>query len=375
MNRDDYLEDEWPEESPAEPEAPAEEEESDRDLYAIDTAPSEEGGDAKGNESSEETDFLNAEDTAFRPINEHKLYQMEEPPRIEEAATTIGKAEICFQRYCRTKNKRYLDGFLHYYEPIINDTVSSFMQRYAMGGHFEDLKQEAVIGILEAADRYKYTKKTTFHKYVSRSIENRLHDYTRRMRRGCTVESDYAYDRLRKVMAVFNRLGGHGNLATLLAVSEETGISAYEAESMILAALQNMQCADIYRSYGTGDGEPEDSREEITISPYPEPYEALLIEYQAKALCLAWESLDYREQEMLAAHLGFCPECFSVLEQTGSSEKWYDCVPRKRTPYADIAISFGLSCSESAQRICEQVIKKLRDTLRCNNLLEENVPL
>ena len=30
MNRDDYLEDEWPEESPAKPEAPAEEEESDR---------------------------------------------------------------------------------------------------------------------------------------------------------------------------------------------------------------------------------------------------------------------------------------------------------------------------------------------------------
>ena len=42
MNRDDYLEDEWPEESPAEPEAPAEEEESDRGLYTYDTAPSEE---------------------------------------------------------------------------------------------------------------------------------------------------------------------------------------------------------------------------------------------------------------------------------------------------------------------------------------------
>ena len=239
MNRDDYLEDEWPEESPAEPEAPAEEEESDRGLYTYDTAPSKEEEDQNAKASPEEADFLNADDSAFRPINEHKLYQMESPPKVEEAATAIGKAEICFQRYCRTKSKRYLDGFLHYYEPIINDTVSSFMQRYAMGGHFEDLKQEAVIGILEAADRYEYAQKTTFHRYVSRNIENKLHDYTRRMRRGCTVESDYAYDRLRKVMAVFNRLGGHGGLATLLAVSEETGISAYEAEAMIQAALQS----------------------------------------------------------------------------------------------------------------------------------------
>lgn len=361
MNRDDYLEDEWPEESPAEPEAPAEEEETDRGLYTYDMAPSEEEEEQTKKTSPEEADYLNADDSAFRPINEHKLYQMESPPKVEEAATAIGKAEICFQRYCRTKNKRYLDGFLHYYEPIINDTVSSFMQRYAMGGHFEDLKQEAVIGILEAADRYEYAQKTTFHKYVSRSIENKLHDYTRRMRRGCTVESDYAYDRLRKVMAVFNRLGGHGDLATLLAVSEETGISAYEAEAMIQAALQNMHCTDIYCSFGASDGEVEESREEITTSPYPEPYEALLIECQAKALCFAWESLDYREQEMLAAHLGFCPDCFSVLEKTGSSEKWYDCVPRKRTPYADLAIDFGLSSPESAQRICDEAVIKLQN--------------
>ena len=36
MIKDDYLEEEWPEESPAEPEAPAEEEESDRGLYTYD---------------------------------------------------------------------------------------------------------------------------------------------------------------------------------------------------------------------------------------------------------------------------------------------------------------------------------------------------
>ena len=86
----------------------------------------------------------------------------------------------------------------------------------------------------------------------------------------------------------------------------------------------------------------------------------MLKEYQAKAINFAWESLDYREQEMLAAHLGFCPVCFSVMKRIGSSEKWYDCVLRKRTPYADLAIDFGLSSPESAQRICELAITNLR---------------
>ena len=217
-----------------------------------------------------------------------------------------------------------------------------------------------MIGILEAANDYDYTKKTSFHSFAARSIENRLHDYTRRMRRGCTVESDYAYDRVRRVMAVFNRLGGHNDMDTLLAVSKETGVSVTDAEEMIQAALRNMHCADIYRSYGLSDGEAEESREEITVSPYPEPYEAFLEECRARALCAAWESLDYREQEMLAAHLGFCPECFIVLERTGPSKKWYDCVPRKKLPYEDIAISHSLSSSDSAQRICDQAIRKMK---------------
>lgn len=41
-----------------------------------------------------------------------------------------------------------------------------------------------------------------------------------------------------------------------------------------------------------------------------------------------------------------------------SEEK--DCVPKKRTPYADLAIDYGLSSPESAQRICEQALKKLQ---------------
>ena len=66
MNRDDYLEEEWPEESQAEPETPAEEEESDRGLYTYDTAPSEEEEDKNAKESPEEADFQNAEHFTFR---------------------------------------------------------------------------------------------------------------------------------------------------------------------------------------------------------------------------------------------------------------------------------------------------------------------
>ena len=203
MNRDDYLEDEWPEESPAEPESPAEEEESDRGLYTYDTPPAEEGEEQK-KAGPEEADFLNAEDSAAFMFNEHRLYKMKKPPFSGIGEKAAQKAEICIRYYIHTQCEFFFRGFLHYYERTINRIINGFLLRYALGGHFEDLKQEAIMGILEALEHYDSSQKKSFCKYANRYIENRLHDYARRMRRGCTVETDYAYDKLRKVMAIFN---------------------------------------------------------------------------------------------------------------------------------------------------------------------------
>ena len=88
MSREDYLENEWSEElhEEAEPEndAPAD----NRSLYTLDTPPDEE---TEENEKvySEVEDFLNAEDSAFRPIDDHRIYKMEEPPEIVTLAPMV----------------------------------------------------------------------------------------------------------------------------------------------------------------------------------------------------------------------------------------------------------------------------------------------
>ena len=360
MTRDDYLEEEWPEESQAEPEPPAEEEESDRGLYTYDTPTAEEGEEQK-KASPEEADFQNAEHFTFRLLDDHRIYKMEDPPKIESKTKWYEKAETCFQIYFDNHDLYYFHGFLHYIEPTLNRIASGFMLRYAMAGHFADLKQEAVLGLLEAEQHYDPKKGKRFLQYSKDYMKNRMHYYIRKMRRGCTVTSAYADRKLRTVMKTFYDHGGRNDLETICKVAEEMKIPQEEATEIIQRALLNALCAGTDRQFGTADGEWEESSEERTVSPYPEPYEALLQQYRTEALLAAWNALNYREKEMLAAHLGFCPECFGTLERTGESSAWYDCIPRKRTPFADLAIDFGLSSPESAQRICEQAITKLRD--------------
>ena len=364
MNRDDYLEDEWPEESPAEPEAPAEEEETDRGLYTYDTALSEEEEDQNAKASLEEVDYLNAEDTAAFAFNEHRLYKMKSPPFSGLGKKAGQVADICIRYYAHTQCDYYFHGFLHYYERTINHIVNGFLLRYALGGHYEDLKQEAILGILEALEHYDSGQKTTFCKYANRYIENKLHDYARRMRRGCTVETNYAYDKLRKVMAIFNEYGSHNDTETISRVAKAANIDIGETKELIQDALLNMQCTDIFRSYGADDGEPEDSREEIIVSSYSTPYQKLAVEYEMQPLWAAWNNLTLREKDIVSDRLGFCLECYGVLEGDKPGEKWYDCRPRKRTPFEDLAVAYGLSNPESAERIFKRAVKKMRKEFR-----------
>ena len=56
--------------------------------------------------------------------------------------------------YFAEKDEKYLSWFLHYYEPILNTQAMSIVQEYSMRGHFADLKQAAVFGILKALVNY-----------------------------------------------------------------------------------------------------------------------------------------------------------------------------------------------------------------------------
>ena len=53
------------------------------------------------------------------------------------------------------KNDKYISWFLHYYERTLNEKAMAIVQDYAMYGHFLDIKQAYVIGLLKALQRWQ----------------------------------------------------------------------------------------------------------------------------------------------------------------------------------------------------------------------------
>ncbi len=234
----------------------------------------------------------------------YKLYQLDPAP---EKRTP----QECIERYLETGDAGFFAQFLHWHEPEINKKAGKFERQYAVQGHFPDLKQACVQGLLEALDGYE-KEKGPFIPYAERTVERAMHDYVRTMRTGCSVPNDTEYYLLRKAMRLFAEHGERTDGETVAAIAAAIHREPKTTLEMIRSGMQNMRVLELDREAGDEDNEP------MEIGSLSDEPSALLFQaYQMDAMINAFQHLTLREREMLGRHYGFCPKCFSVMDKNG----------------------------------------------------------
>ena len=122
---------------------------------------------------------------------------------------------------------------------------------------------------------------------------------------------------------------------------------------MLRGGLQNMQFTDFYRSYE--DEDSEESTEDVTRDQSSEPGAMFFRDEQAADLYEAFQSLDYRERDMLSKHLGFCPECFATRDKHGK--------PLAKWTYTDLMLQYGLSSPDTVEKAYKKALEKMKNYL------------
>lgn len=265
--------------------------------------------------------------------------------------------------YLAEKDDKYISWFLHYYEPTLNTVCINAVQRYAMQGHFLDIKEACVFGIFKALQEYTDTT-VPFITFKTRIMWEEIHSYIRTMRTGLTVQSDDEYLTLRKAMALFEKYGSKTDAETIEKIAAEIDRSDETTIEILQSGLRNMQFIDFYRRYA--DEDSEESAEEVAPDPSSEPYKLLIRKMIYDGLWEAYQKLNYREKSMVAAHLGFCRECWSIyyadkteLDEYGEPKK----IPFEKQAFIDIAYDHMLSSPATADRTYRQAIDKMRKYL------------
>ena len=264
--------------------------------------------------------------------------------------------------YVETANNKYFYWFLHHYEPQMNYIAKEYRKTYKMEEHFADIKQAMAYGLCRALVNYDISK-SPFLPYAERYMEREAHNYIRTMRTGYSIQSEFEYARLRKAMAIYKDLGVEFTEKAISKVAKQIGESYDKTKSIIEGGILTENYVDVQSNNEDGDdGSTEFLLPDSSLNPEniyfkQELYDKLYENY---------DSLEYTEKIMLAQHLGFCPECFSThyadrteLDKNGKPK----IKPIKSLPYTDIATDHGFSDADTAKRVCEKAIHKIKKSI------------
>ena len=267
--------------------------------------------------------------------------------------------------YLAHKEDKYISWFLHYYERTLNEKAMAIVQDYSMYGHFLDIKQAYVIGMLKALQEYDPERGVPFIVYKEYAAMREVHEYIRTMRTGFTVQSYDEYLRLRKAMRLYREFGNKSDDATIEKIAEAIGASKEDAAEIIRCGIQNMQFVEYYRQYA--DEDSEESREEVAHDGSSEPDKLFFQLEEAETVIAAFENLNYRERAMVSAHLGFCIECYAThfydendLDENGKPIR----KPIPKEAFVDIAIDHGLASPDTADKTYRRALDKMKAELK-----------
>ena len=284
--------------------------------------------------------------------------------RLDPAPPKYESYQTYFDLYFAEKDEKYLSWFLHYYENELNTKARGFVNEYAMYGHFLDLKQAFVMGMMEALQRYDISRGVPFLVFKELPAMNAVHTYIRTMRTGYSVQSSYADEQLRKVMWQYAEHGYRYDEEAIAAISNETGISTKNVEEILQGGLLNMSITDFYRH--CGDEDSEESMEEVAADGTSQTEELYFRMEKAEEVMAAFEALNYRERAIVADHLGFCRDCYATyyydtddLDDDGKPKR----KPRIKVPFIELAVEHSLASPDTADKTYRRALQKMLQKL------------
>ena len=284
--------------------------------------------------------------------------------RLDPAPPKYESYQTYFDLYFAEKDEKYLSWFLHYYENELNTKARGFVNEYAMYGHFLDLKQAFVMGMMEALQRYDISRGVPFLVFKELPAMNAVHTYIRTMRTGYSVQSSYADEQLRKVMWQYAEHGYRYDEETIAAISNETEISTKNVEEILQGGLLNMSITDFYRHYR--DEDSEETMEEVAADGTSQTEELYFRMEKAEEVMAAFEALNYRERAIVADHLGFCRDCYATyyydtddFNEDGNPKR----KPRRKVPFIELAVEHSLASPDTADKTYRRALQKMLQKL------------
>ena len=268
------------------------------------------------------------------------MYQLDYVP------IRIANLNDYFIRYKETRNEKYFNEFLYFYDPVLNRNAQLFITKYGLDSNrIDDLKQIFSSLLWSGLQNYdsdipllqliKYKALKAWHKYV-RTVCSNVH-----------IDNDNQYMNLRKVALLHSQQPNDKPLEEAVTdIAKKLNISENTVRNCIITSTQFKQNNNLDIHNQDNENYFSSSIADIEIDTLS-PEDIFFKNEQREKLKTALSKLKPQDLRLIELVFGICPDCLKSKEKTTTREA---------------SLRVGLT-TEGVEKRSKKILKRLKEDL------------
>lgn len=251
-----------------------------------------------------------------------------------------------FTRYRETKDEKYFNEFLYFYEPVLNRNARLFINKYGLdSGRIGDLKQ--IFSSLLWNELQNYDSDIPLLQLIKYKALKAWHEYVRTVCGNVHINNDNLYQNLRKVALLYSQQPESEPLEKVIAdIAKKLNISENTVQNCIITSTRFKQNNNLDIHNQDNENYFSSSIADIEIDTLS-PEDIFFKNEQREKLKTALSKLKSQDLRLIELVFGICPNCLKSKEKITIREA---------------SLIVGLT-AEGAEKRLKKILKRLKENL------------
>lgn len=251
-----------------------------------------------------------------------------------------------FVRYKETKDEKYFNEFLYFYEPVLNRNVRLFINKYSLDNNrIDDLKQ--IFSSLLWSELQNYDSDMLLLQLIKYKVLRAWHEYVRTVCGNVHIDNNNLYQNLRKVALLHSQQPKSKPLEKVIAdIAKELNISENTVRNCIITSTQFKQNNNLDIQNQDNENYPSSSITDVEINTLS-PEDIYFKNEQREKLKTALSKLKPQDLRLIELVFGICPNCLKSKEKITIREA---------------SLRVGLT-TEGVEKRLKKILKRLKEDL------------
>ena len=251
-----------------------------------------------------------------------------------------------FIHYKETRNEKYFNEFLYFYEPVLNRNAQLFIKKYSLeSSRIDDLKQ--IFSSLLWSELQSYDSDIPLLQLIKYKALKAWHKYVRTVCSNVHIDNDNQYMNLRKVALLHSQQPNDKPLEEAVTdIANELNISENTVQNCIITSTRFRQNNNLDIHNKDNENYFNSSITDVEMDTLS-PEEIYFKNEQREKLKTALDKLKPQDLRLIELVFGICPDCLKNKEKITIREA---------------SLIVGLT-AEGAEKRLKKILKRLKENL------------